>query len=217
MEEDLATTNVALDLIGLAESIYVHMSEGKEHTTGDDLAYRRDEWEYRNVLLVEQENGDFSQLMARQFLMDVFHYHLFTELIASKDSFLSGIAEKSLKEVKYHLKRSTEWMIRFGVGTVESKQKVTTSFNKLWPYAQDLFSPSESEIILENEGIIPSLSLILQKWMSTVLEVFQKAGLEIPTTSNVQTGGKNGIHSEKLGYILSEMQYLPNKYPTAVW
>lgn len=217
LEEDLATTNVALDLIGLAESIYVHLSEGKEHTTADDLAYKRDEWEYRNVLLVEQENGDFSQLMARQFLMDVFHFHLFTALKSSKDSFLSGITEKSLKEVKYHLKRSTEWMIRFGLGTEESNLKVKASLSKLWPYIHDLFLPSEAELILEKEGVIPPLDDILDKWMSTILETFNKAGLELPATSNVQTGGKNGIHTEKLGYILTEMQYLPNKYPTAVW
>ena len=108
-------------------------------------------------------------------------------------------------------------MIRFGLGTEESKKKVTASLSKLWLYTHDLFRPSEADLTLEKEGIIPPLDVILQKWMSTVLEIFNKAGLAIPATSNVQTGGKNGVHTEKLGYILTEMQYLPNKYPTAVW
>lgn len=217
LEEDLACTNVALDLIGLAESIYTELAKHTPEKSGDDLAYRREEHEYRNAILVEQPNRDFAYLMVRQFFMDTYHYYLFTELSCSNDVFLSAIANKSLKEVTYHLKRSSEWMIRFGNGTEESKQRVQTAWNELWKYTDELFEISKETRTLVETGIVADPSKIREFWNQKVNEIGYLAHLRNPKDGHQISGGKRGVHSEEMGKILSELQFLTNKYPDAKW
>ncbi|MCR9172738.1 MAG: phenylacetate-CoA oxygenase subunit PaaC [bacterium] len=219
LEEDLACTNVALDLIGLAESVYNEIAKQLEgNISGDDVAYRRDEIDYRNCLLTEQPNDDFAHLMTRQFFMDTYHYYIFTELSVSSDTFLSALANKSLKEVTYHLKRSSEWMIRFGNGTKESSERAQAAINRLWRYTDELFTSDESYSDLIGTGVYPDQDKLKKSWMQKVDEVFFLAQLRKPENKGFQLhGGKSGRHSEHMGYILSEMQFLPNKYPDATW
>jgi len=219
LEEDLACTNVALDLIGLAESVYNEIAkQSDENITGDDVAYRRAEPDYYNCLLVEQPNRDFAQLMTRQFFMDIYHYYLFTELSNSSDTFLSALANKSLKEVTYHLKRSSEWMIRFGNGTDKSKQLSQDAINRLWRYTNELFQVHEDCADLVGSGVYANTETLKKLWTQKVDEVFFLAQLRKPENRDFQLfGGKSGIHSEHMGYLLSEMQFLPNKYPDAKW
>lgn len=218
LEEDLAGTNVALDLIGLAESMYNEAARlNKKGESGDDLAYRRSEHEYYNCLLTEQPNTDFAFIMTRQFFMDVFNYYLFVELSSSKDSFLRAIAAKSIKEVTYHLKRSSEWMIRFGRGTDVSKEKAQKAINSLWKHTGELFIASEADLNLAATEISANLDNVKEKWEQKVNEVLYLAHLKKPENNYVLTGGKSGIHSEYMGFMLSEIQYLTNRYPDAKW
>lgn len=216
LEEDLACTNVALDLIGLAESVYNEIGRRKG-VSGDDIAYRREEHEYANCLLVEQPNEDFAHLMTRQFFMDAYHYDLYSELSGSGDTFLSALATKSLKEVTYHLKRSSEWMIRFGNGTEESKERVKAAIEKLWRYTDELFEVTEESREFVETGIFANPETIRKAWTQKVDEIFFLANLKKPENKFQLSGGKRGIHSEHMGYILTEMQFLTNKYPEATW
>lgn len=218
LEEDLANTNVALDLIGIAESIYgeVAKQEGKGRS-GDDIVYRRKESEFLNVILVEMPNEDFAHIMVRQFFTDIFQLNMFSDLRNSKDEFLMGIAHKSLKEVMYHLKRSSEWMYRLGKGTDEANERTQNAINKYWKYTHEFFLESETDIEMLQQGIGADLSIIQNKWRAKVEEIFEMSNLSIPQTDFSIQGGKNGVHSENLGYILTEMQFLPSKYPDAIW
>jgi len=218
LEEDLAGTNVALDLIGLAESMYNEAAkiEGKGNT-GDDLAYRRAEPDYFNCLLTEQQNSDFAYIMTRQFFMDTFNYYFFVELSNSSDEFLKAIAAKSLKEVTYHLKRSSEWMLRFGGGTEISSQKAQTAIDDLWKYTGELFASSEADKNLRDSGVSINLANVQAKWMQKVDEIFYLANLKKPESDYQMMGGKTGVHSEHMGFILTDIQYLTNKYPEATW
>lgn len=218
LEEDLACTNVALDLIGMAESLYNGAAElSDEDVTGDDLAYRRDEWNYYNTLLVEQPNNDFAHLMIRQFFTDAFNYYFLTELSHSNDEYLSAVGAKSLKEVTYHLRRSTEWMIRFGNGTVESFQRATAAINDLWRYTDEMFIPTEADLKLRESGISADLEKVKEEWNGKINEVLYLSTLKKPENQFQLNGGKEGRHSEYMGYILTEMQYLTNRYPEATW
>ena len=218
LEEDLACTNTALDLIGLAESVYNEAVniEGKGRT-GDDLAYRRDEMDYYNTLLIEQPNTDFAHLMVRQFFIDTFNYYFFTGLANSKDKFLNAVAAKSLKEVTYHLRRSSEWMLRLGNGTVTSSEKTQDAINNLWRYTDELFSASPSDLNLRSSGISIDLEVVQNEWNQKVNEIFYLAHLKKPENQFQLSGGKKGIHSEHMGFILTEIQFLTNKYPEAIW
>lgn len=218
LEEDLASTNVALDLIGLAESLYNEAAKlDKNKISGDDLAYRRGEHEYYNCLLVEQPNTDFAFIMTRQFFMDTFHYYFFAELANSKDSFLKAIATKSLKEVTYHLKRSSEWMLRFGGGTKTSQEKAQLSVDQLWRYTGELFEPSAADLVLRKEEISVDLDVVQPMWNQKVSEILYLAQLKKPEAPFYLKGGKNGIHSEYMGHMLTDIQFLTNKYPEATW
>lgn len=218
LEEDLACTNVALDLIGMAESIYNEAAKVQaDGSSGDDLAYRRSEWEYHNNLLSEQPNTDFAHLMVRQFFLDTYHYYLLMELTKSKDSFLAAVATKSLKEVTYHLRRSSEWMIRLGNGTEESINRVSRAIDNLWRYTGELFTASEVDMELRNKNISADLEVVKNEWEAKISEVFYLANLKRPENQFQLFGGKEGRHSEYMGYILSEMQFLTNKYPEAQW
>lgn len=218
LEEDIAMTNLSLDLIGQATAIlkYAGEVEGKGRNE-DDLAYLRFERDYKNLLLVEQPNGDFGMTMMRQFLFDAWRKPLFERLCNSKDSNLAAIAEKSLKETKYHLKHSSEWVIRLGDGTEESNRRMQEALDALWRYTSELFFADEVEHELSEAGIIPSMDAVKKDWEHTVNNVLTEATLHIPENNWKFEGGRRGMHSEHLGYILAELQYMQRAYPGMEW
>jgi len=218
LEEDIAMTNLALDLVGQANSIlkYAGEIEGKGRSE-DDLAFLRYEREYRNLLLVEQPNGDFGMTMMRQFLFDAYRKLLFESLSHSSDEQLSAIAIKSLKETKYHLKHSSEWVIRLGDGTDESKRRIQDSLNTLWRYTSEIFFQNEVDQQLMEDGILPRLTNLRTDWNNLVKGILLEATLSIPDNNWKQEGGRTGLHSENLGFILAELQYMQRAYPNMEW
>jgi ring-1,2-phenylacetyl-CoA epoxidase subunit PaaC len=218
LEQDIAITNITLDLIGQSRNFYQYAASliGGE-ATEDNLAYLRTEREFKNLLLVEQENGDWAQTIIRQFFFSVYQYFLYEKLQHSKDEQLAAIAAKSLKEVTYHVKWSGEWVIRLGDGTEESNERMQKAIATLWQYTGEMFVPSDYEKALSEENIIPDVSLLKDAWMEKVKAIFAEATQTIPENTFMQSGGKQGIHSEKLGYILAELQYLQRVYPGAEW
>ena len=218
LEEDIAMTNISLDLIGQATNLlnYAGSIENKGRD-GDNLAFLRLEKEYCNLLLVEQLNGDFGDTMMRQFLFDAFRKPLYEILQFSKDKQLAAIAEKSLKETKYHLKHSSEWIIRLGDGTEESHQRVQNSLTNLWRYTDELFFTDESDTLLVELGIISDFSKIKEVWSANVTAVFEQATLQIPPNNWQFEGGRKGRHSEHMGYLLTELQYMQRAYPNMEW
>ena len=218
LEEDIAMTNISLDLIGQARIIlsYAAQLEGKGRSE-DDLAYLRDTREYSNALITEQPNGDFAFTMMRQFLFNAFQFYLYEELQKSKDSTLAAFAEKSLKEVTYHLRHSSEWILRLGDGTDESHTRALNALEELWRYTDDLFDADELDHMLQKKGIAPDLAKIKASWEKKVTEVLTRAKLAIPSDTWMMKGSRGGNHSEHLGYILAEMQFLPRAYPGAKW
>lgn len=218
LEEDIALTNLALDLIGQATSFLNYAGELQgEGKDGDALAFLRYEREYKNLLLVEQTNGDFGKTILRQFLFDAYRKPLFERLQNSSNSTLAAIAEKSLKETKYHLKHSSEWVIRLGDGTEESHQRIQDSLNSLWKYTSEIFYKDDIDSVLEAENIIPSMDEIKVEWTETVNKVFAEATLKIPSNNWIQEGGRKGLHTESFGYLLAEMQYMQRAYPNMTW
>jgi len=177
----------------------------------------REETKYKNVLLVEQQNGHFGTTIARQFLFDAYHFAFYKALLNSSDKTLSAIAEKSLKEVTYHLRFSSEWMIRLGDGTKESHQKMQEALNGLWTYTGELFQMSEVDTSALEAGYGVDLSSVKIFWEEKIAEVLKMATLEKPEAPWMQSGGKQGRHTEHLGYILTEMQYMQRTYPGQEW
>jgi ring-1,2-phenylacetyl-CoA epoxidase subunit PaaC len=218
LEEDIAMTNISLDLIGQATNLlkYAGEVEGKGRDE-DELAFLRFDRDYKNVLLVEQPNGDFGMTMMRQFLFDAYRKPLFEALVNSSDEQLSAIAVKSLKETKYHLKHSAEWVIRLGDGTEESKLRVQESLDTLWRYTDELFFTDDIEKELLENGMSADLEEIKVAWMETVNQVLSEATLNIPDHGWQHDGGRRGMHSEHLGYILAELQYMQRAYPGMEW
>lgn len=218
LEEDIALTNIALDLLGQARFYltYAGEIEGKGKTE-DDLAYLRDVMAYHNSLLVEQPNGDFAFTMIRQFMYTAFSYHLQDALLSSSDERIRSIAEKAIKEVTYHLRHSSDWIIRMGDGTEESHKKVQDALNNAWMFVGDLFVMLPADKLLLDAKIIPDLTTIHKKWDETVKGVIEEATLKLPTETYMMKGGREGKHSEHLGYILAELQFLPRAYPDAKW
>lgn len=218
LEEDLANTNVALDLIGVAESVLEEAAklEGKGRS-GDDLAYRRPENEFFNVLLTEQPNTDFAFIVVRQFLMDAFDYKFYSELSESKDPFLAAVAVKTIKESTYHLRRSSEWMVRLGDGTEEGNRRAQHALKVLWKYTDELFTPTQADKEMIDQRIGVDLDDLKKNWTQKVKEICFLSQLTIPDGTHQIKGGKEGKHSEHLGHILTEMQFLPSKYPDAHW
>jgi len=218
LEQDLAMANIALDLLGEARSYYQYAAELEgQGRTEDDLAYLRSAVEYRNPLLAEQPNGDFADTATRQFLFDNFHYHLLQQLQTSPDERLAAIAEKSWKEAAYHLKWSSEWIIRLGDGTAESRQRLDKALANLWRYSGELTIPTASELNLQALGIIPEYAGLQASMNAHVAKVFAEATLPLPAATYMQRGGKEGRHSEHLGYILTELQYMQRTYPGLTW
>ena len=218
LEEDIALTNIALDLLGQSREFltYAGQVEGKERSE-DDLAFFRGEREFRNFLIVEQQNGDFGQTVLRQFLVGTFQFYFFEKLMKSKDSTLAALAEKSLKEVAYHVRHSSEWMKRLGDGTIESHQRMENAIDALWLYTNDMFVMNEEDIKLVNTGIAVNLPEVKIHWEKKVKDVFEKATLLIPENSFMILGSREGKHTENLGHLLAEMQSLPRAFPGAQW
>lgn len=218
LEQDIALTNISLDLLGQARMLltYAGELEGRGRLE-DDLAYFRDAHEFRNVLLVEQPNTDWAYTMARQFFFDVYNFYNYQALLNSSDERLAAIAEKSLKEVTYHLRFSGEWIVRLGDGTGISRQKIQAAIDDLWMFTGELSSPNATDLAMAVAGIAPDPSQIKPLWDAKVKAVLQEATLQIPEANWMQSGGKDGRHTEYLGYILAEMQHLQRTYPGLEW
>ncbi len=218
LEEDIAQANIALDLIGQARN-YLTLAgelEGKGRTE-DDLAYLRDPDAYMNVQMAELPKGDYAFTIVRSFLFDAFHLPLLRGLANSSDARLKGIAEKAVKEVEYHLRHSSEWLVRFGDGTDESHKRALAALDELWRYTGELFAADEAEEALAKAGIIPSLALVKEQWDATVDQVLKEATLKRPADSAMAEGGKRGQHTEHLAAMLEEMQVLQRTYPGVEW
>jgi ring-1,2-phenylacetyl-CoA epoxidase subunit PaaC len=186
-------------------------------TDEDKLAYLRKEREFKNLLLVEQPNGDWGQTILRQYLFSQYQYLLFEKLQFSKDEQLAAIATKALKEVKYHLRWSSEWVVRLGDGTEESKTKMLKAAEELWRYTGEMFINAKYEVLAATDGTGIDCSLLKDGWFQKVQLIFDEATLPVPAKTFMQTGGKEGTHTEQLGYILTELQYLQRAYPNATW
>ena len=219
LEQDIAMSNIALDLLGESSNYYHYAAEiQNEEKTEDDLAFLRNEREFKNLLLVERENGHFGDTIARQFFFDVYHHQLLTELKHHSDLKLASIAEKSLKEVTFHLKWSSEWMIRLGDGTDESHNKIQKSVESIIDFTDEIFIPTSWELSLIEEGKIPDIRTFRTKWETKILEILDEATLTIDfEKSRKLIGGKEGKHTEKMGYILAEMQVMQRTYPNMEW
>ncbi|MEY4905656.1 MAG: hypothetical protein RLZZ292_3471 [Bacteroidota bacterium] len=218
LEQDMAMSNIALDLVGQARNLYQYAAElegqGRDE---DDLAYLRDVYDFRNVLLVEQPNGDFAMTVARQFLYSTFNFYYQQALTQSADERLAAIAAKALKEATYHLRWSSEWVIRLGDGTEESHRRMNTAFDALWAFRGEFFMPTSDEKALATQGIAPDLILVQSLVDAKIKLILEEATLLQPADGWMQSGGKTGRHSEHLGYILAEMQYLQRAYPNSEW
>jgi len=213
LEQDIAITNISLDLLGQARNFYQYAAslQGND-ATEDSLAYLRIENEYRNGLLVEQPNIDWAQTILRQYFFSAYQYLLYEKLQAADDAQLAAIAAKALKEVSYHLRWSREWVIRLGDGTAESHRRMMQAVDALWRYTGELFIPADFE---NQVGV--DVSLIKDAWTEQVNAVMAEAGISLPEKNYMQTGGKQGIHTEHLGYILAELQYVQRAYPNSSW
>ncbi len=218
LEEDLALTNIALDLMGQANSLleYAAKVEAKGRNA-DALAFFRNEREFFNTLLVEQPNGDYAQTMVRQCMIDNFEILFYTELCKSKDETLAGIAAKSVKEITYHVRHSSSWIDRFGNGTEESHARAQRALNEFWRFSDEFFEMNEIDEVLLKADIAIDLAAIKPVWQKNMEAIFAKANLTLPVVNYMQTGSRKGIHTEHLGYILAEMQHLPRMHPTAKW
>ena len=218
LEEDIAMTNIALDLIGQATNIYTYAATlSAEFKDADELAFLRFEHQYYNAVLVEQPNGNFADTLVRQFFFDAFRVPLFQHMMQSNDETIAAIAEKSLKETRYHLKHSSEWVIRLGDGTELSRERAQMAVFDLWRYTQELFFMDEVEIELVDAGIIPNVADLRQTWLTTVESVMQTSTLQIPENQGFFGAGRLGRHSEHMGYILAQMQYMQRAYPGMQW
>lgn len=219
LEEELALMNVGLDLIGQARNWLEYAAEllddGRD---ADALAFRRDERAFHNLLLVEQPNGDFAVTMTKQFLYDAWHLAMLQGLCASSDPRIAGIAAKALKEVTYHLRRSGEWVQRLGGGTDESRRRMVAAIPALWRFTVELSQGSESETRLAAAGIAADPTQVGQAWLAQVSAIFASVELPQPTpASYFYLSGRKGLHTEHLGLLLAEMQFLPRAYPDAIW
>lgn len=218
LEEDLALANMALDLIGQARLLYAHA--GRLEGAGrdeDSLAFLRSESEYRNATLVELPNGDFGHTVLRNFLFSAFQNELWQALQDSTDAELAAIAAKSRKECRYHLQHSADWVVRLGDGTEESRSRMQAALDALWPYTAELFEPDAIDAAATVSGLGVSGGSLEPRWEATVLPVLREATLAVPARTAFRSQGRMGRHSEHMGYLLAEMQFLQRAYPGASW
>ena len=218
LETDIALTNISLDLLGQVRSYYQYAAQLQGgDVTEDTIAFLRMEREYKNVLLVEQPNTDFAYSITRQFLFDIFHLALLEELQNSKDEMLSAIAKKSIKEVLYHTRFSSDWIKRLGDGTEESHKRIQTAINDLWVFTDELFHQTEADKAMVAEGIGVDVTGLKAGFYQKANTILEEATLKTPTIEYFQKGGKQGIHSEHMGYILTEMQFMQRTHPNMNW
>ncbi|WP_269582172.1 1,2-phenylacetyl-CoA epoxidase subunit PaaC [Roseibium sp. Sym1] len=218
LEEDIALANVALDLIGQARMWLSLAGEVEGKGRGEnELAYLRDAWDFRNVLLAEQPNGDFGKTLMRQFLIDAFQVLMLKALEGSADTRIAAIAAKAGKEAAYHLDRSADLVIRLGDGTPESHRRMQDALDQLWSYTGELFASDEVDAAMCAAGLAPDAKELREDWRKTVDEVLSEATLTPPDSDFAHLGGLTGRHSEHLGHLLAEMQFLQRAYPGATW
>ena len=218
LEEDIALANIALDLIGQA-SLYLKLAgetEGKGRSE-DDLAYFRDAVDYRNVQLVELPKGDYAFTILRQFFFDVFSFHVLEVLEKGAHAEIAGIASKGFKEVRYHVRHSSEWVVRMGDGTQESHDRAQKAVNALWRFTGEMFEADDVDRSVHAAGIGPDLDAVRPKWEAVVKDVLGRATLTVPDDPPAMTGGRRGRHTEYLGHMLSEMQIVARSHPGAEW
>ena len=221
LEQDIAITNITLDLVGQARLLYQYAAEKineidpSANATEDSLAYLRTEREFTNVLLLELPKGDWAVTILRQFFYSTYQSLIYTRLLQSQDQHLAAIAEKSLKEIRYHIRWSSEWVTRLGDGTEESHYRINKAVDQLWMYTGELFNPAAFE---DKEVTGFDLTPLADLWLEQVTVVFNEATLKVPAAGTfMQSGGKSGNHTEHLGFMLAEMQYLQRSYPDAEW
>lgn len=218
LEEEMALANMGLDLIGQARELYSYAAQVENAGHDEDkLAYLRDERQYRNLLLVEQPNGDFARTIARQFFYSAFADPYWRAMIISKDATLAAIAAKSEKESAYHLRHSSEWMIRLGDGTEESHRRAQSAIDDLWAFTGELFHSDEGDAALISSGIAIDPESLRGRWSETVSNVLNEATLKLPANDWMQKGGRSGNHTEHLGHLLSELQSMQRTFPNATW
>ena len=218
LEEDLGLANTALDLMGQARLLLGYAGELEGRGRSDDqLAFLRDGGEYRNLALVEQPNGDFGHTIVRQALFDAYQLELYEQLQQSTDARLAAIAAKAVKETRYHFRYSGSWLVRLGDGTEESHARVSQALERLWPFTRELFDEQEPDRALAAAGIAPPLADVSRAWAARMTELLHEARLERPKDTPYRWFGRRGVHTEHLGYILAEMQYLPRTFPGATW
>jgi ring-1,2-phenylacetyl-CoA epoxidase subunit PaaC len=222
LEEDIAMTNVGLDLLGQARLWFAYAGEvetrfAERGRSEDELAFLRDNGAYRNLLLVEQPNGNYAQTIARQFYFDVWHEMLLAQLTHSRDARIAEIAAKASKEVRYHVERSAGWVIRLGDGTDESHARMQAAIDDLWMYTGEMFEADVAEQALIAEGVACDAPALATSWREQVGAVVEQATLVVPASAWMQSGGRRGVHTEHLGHVLAEMQSLQRAYPGARW
>ena len=217
LEEDIALSNISLDLFGQANGFYEYAAKLDGSKSPDDLAFKRNEREFFNHQLSEQENGNFGRTTVRNFLHDAFSLLFYTKLTSSKDETLAALAAKSLKEVKYHFRHSSNWLVRLGDGTKESNSKVQEALNSLWQYTGELFEMDHIDNEMLEKGIGVDNFQLKDEWDKLIDSTLTKAKLKRPLDGYMATGSKKGIHTEHLGFLLAEMQFLPRAYPNAKW
>lgn len=218
LEQDIALINIALDHIGQARN-WLQLAAKIENKgrTEDDLAYHRDAYDFRNALICEQPNGHWGDTLIRGLFFDTFNYYYIKALTNSANKEVADIAQKSLKEISYHKNFICDWVIRLGDGTDESHKKMQDSLVNLWMYSGELFIMDEVDEMLIKDGVAVDLNMIKADWDQSIAATLSEATLELPADTWMQQGGKKGIHTEHLGYILAEMQFLPRAYPDAKW
>src|ERR1700754_4842767 len=218
MEEDMALANMGLDLLGQARELYSYAAKVEANGNDEDkFAYLRDVRQYRNLLLLEQPNGDFARTMVRQFVYATFADLYWRAMMKSRDATLAAIAAKSEKESAYHVRHSSEWIIRLGDGTDESHRRAQVAVDDLWAYSGEMFEVDDSERGLIDAGIAVDPAVLRPRWLETVSNVLREATLTLPKSDWMQQGGRSGRHSEHLGHLLSELQSMPRTFPGATW
>ena len=218
LEEDMALANMGLDLLGQARELYSYAAEVENNGNDEDkFAYLRDIRQYRNLLLLEQPNGDFARSMVRQFFYSAFADLYWRAMTGSSDPTLSAIAAKSEKESAYHLRHSSEWLVRLGDGTDESHRRVQLAIDDLWAFTGEMFGVDDGERGLIDAGIAIDAAKLHSQWQKTVAEVVSEATLSLPKSNWMQQGGRSGRHSEHLGHLLSELQSMQRTFPGATW
>ncbi|HDS1153074.1 TPA: phenylacetate-CoA oxygenase subunit PaaC [Pluralibacter gergoviae] len=217
LEIDLALANIGLDLLGQARNFLTYAAERRGEGDEDTLAFGRDERQFSNLLLAEQPNGNFADTIARQLMIDAWHVALFSRLADSRDAQLAAIAAKSIKEARYHLRYSRGWTVRLGGGTALSAARMQAAFDNLWRFSAELFEADALEIALAGQGIAVDSRTLREGWLAEMASALAEAELTVPQVPSYRTGGRRGLHTEHLGPMLAEMQYLQRSYPGQQW